>query len=220
MAKKKGGSIELPEDAIWLRPHHIQRLFYDWQGWNFVSYLRSIKDNGVTRYDEGTLKHYQIIYDRLFLHNAPFVIVPSVDDMCRGCNVVVRKEDNCVLPDMKETILQRENELMFNPVEEERGGLRDDSLSRYGFQKVFGIDFWKSFNVCVDDASCIRYAPLKVYMPDKVIMRGIQGLADVLAEEEDLPEWLRTENRILNCEFKLMALEQAYERLRGKHGRA
>ncbi|HII14865.1 MAG TPA: hypothetical protein HA362_00975 [Nanoarchaeota archaeon] len=203
--------MEVPKDAIWLRPHHVHRLFFDWQGWDFASYLRCQKDDGARRYDEGTLKHIRTIYERLFLHNAPFVITPSVDDICRGCGSLKNKEFGCITPDVEPNNGAADSE--FNRAQD---GKSYYGISRNGFSKLFGISFNSSVDTCFDNASCVRYVPLAVYKPSDLVRNGIKGLKELIADERCLPDFLKIDGTIINCEFKLMALEKAYERLYGR----
>lgn len=207
--------MKAPDEAIWLRPHHVERYFYGWMGLDLASHLRSCKDDGKRTYDEATIRHIQTIHHRLFLHNAPFVITPGVDDVCQGCNAILKDKDR-ILTDFELYDREHPGLSMVQPEFDctfDKDNPAYKGLSWSGFQKVFGIDFKSSFGISLDKPS--TYVPLKVYRPSEVIMAGIEGLLKLIAEEESLPDCLQIDNAVLNCEYKLMALEKAYENLRG-----
>lgn len=103
-------------ELIKLRPHHVQRFFYDWQGEDIAAMLASEDE---VKYSESHVENIKANYRLLFEENNPFVVVSGIDDICLKCNVLEEKRPNCTM---------------------------DDDLFKFaGFGHMFGIDFDAEF---------------------------------------------------------------------------
>lgn len=86
-------------DVIRLRPHHVHRLFYAWQGMDITDIAKLLREHKDPKYSASHIRNVELTYRRLFEDNAPFRVVPSIDDICRKCSVRKEKRPNCTYGD-------------------------------------------------------------------------------------------------------------------------
>lgn len=75
--------MTLENYVIKLRPHHAERVFWDW---NVYSQERLYSSLSVAGYSMETMFNAFRIKNRIMRENNPLIIVPALDDICEKCN--------------------------------------------------------------------------------------------------------------------------------------
>lgn len=82
------------EDAIRLRPHHIERLFLDWPMAGDEQ-VRKALEGQKHKYDEKAIEYYFDLYNRI-RNNEPLILIPSFDSICSRCHYAGKNEECAV----------------------------------------------------------------------------------------------------------------------------